>query len=316
MKRTHRFLTAILIAIVVSFCYGTTAYAAKLTAAEPQSGIEAWSITDAASAITSGEATADITDNTSDSATDSTTTDTAVDAANMADTTDTDTQDQVDDTQADTDTDIPVTADGSDASADASEDSPIDETVIEDIPEDTSSDDVSEVATGSKDNKKDNAKAKPVAEKPSYSEKDLRLLACLVYTEAGNQSYEGMLAVANVVLNRVKSNVYWHVNTIEEVIYDNKWAIQFAVTKKDKKTGLSAMDKALKCYDTGKFTGANPQAQKKAMNRAIKAAKDALCGKNNIGSFLCFCNKSSVKSIKKKYSDYKIIGDHIFYRSK
>ena len=29
------------------------------------------------------------------------------------------------------------------------------------------------------------------------------MLACLVYSEAGNQSYNGMLAVANVVLNRV-----------------------------------------------------------------------------------------------------------------
>jgi Cell wall hydrolyses involved in spore germination len=61
----------------------------------------------------------------------------------------------------------------------------------------------------------------------NYSESDLRLLACLVYAEAGNQSYKGMLAVANVVLNRVKSPVFAHANTIEEVIYDNKWTVQF-----------------------------------------------------------------------------------------
>ncbi len=152
--------------------------------------------------------------------------------------------------------------------------------------------------------------------KPTYSEADLRLLACLVYSEAGNQSYNGMLGVANVVLNRAKSDVYWHVNTIKEVIYDKKWSVQFAVTIKSSKTGLSTLDKALKIYDTGKYTGANKEAQKNAMNRAIKAAKDALEGKNNIGNFLCFQNKRSASSIKNKYSDYKIIGDHIFYRTK
>lgn len=153
--------------------------------------------------------------------------------------------------------------------------------------------------------------------KPSYSEKDLRLLSCLIYSEAGNQSYKGMLAVANVVLNRVKSSAYYHVNTIEEVIYDNQWAVQFTVTIKSKKTGKSMLDKALESYDTGKFTGKNPAAEKKAMDRAIKAAKAALNGENNIGDYLCFrMNNSGAKSIKKKYSDYKILGAHIFYRTK
>lgn len=151
-------------------------------------------------------------------------------------------------------------------------------------------------------------------EKPSYSEKDLRLLASLIYSEARGQSYDGMLAVANVVLNRAKSDIYSHVDTIKEVIYDRKWSVQFAVTIKSKKTGLSIMDKALKAYDTGKFSGPNPEAQKKAMNKAIKAAKAALQGKNNIGNYLCFNTINS--SIKKKFSDYKIIGDHIFYRTK
>jgi spore germination cell wall hydrolase CwlJ-like protein len=155
------------------------------------------------------------------------------------------------------------------------------------------------------------------AKSPTYTEEDLRLLACLVYAEAGNQSYKGMLAVANVVLNRVKSDAYYHVNTIKEVIYDKQWAVQFSVTIKSKKTGKSILDKALEAYDTGKFTGKNPEAEKKAMNRAIKAAKAALNGENNIGNYLCFrMNNSGAKSIKKKYSDYKIIGDHIFYRTK
>ncbi|HKL79984.1 MAG TPA: cell wall hydrolase [Mobilitalea sp.] len=154
-------------------------------------------------------------------------------------------------------------------------------------------------------------------EKPSYSKKDLRLLACLVYTEAGNQSYKGMLAVANVVLNRAKSDVYFHVDTIKEVIYDKKWSVQFAVTVKGSKSGLSMMDRALEKYDTRVFTSSNPEAEKKAMNKAIKAAKAALKGENNIGDYLCFnaINKSTYR-IKNKYPGYKILGDHIFYRTK
>jgi N-acetylmuramoyl-L-alanine amidase len=154
------------------------------------------------------------------------------------------------------------------------------------------------------------------ADKPSYSEKELRLLSSLIYAEAGGQSYEGMLAVANVVINRSKSKVFWHVNSIEQVIYDHKWSVQFSVTIKNKKSGLSMLDKALKYYDTRKFSGGNPEAEKKAMNRAIKAAKAALQGKNNIGNYLCFTNKRATSSIKKKYPEYRIIGDHIFYRTK
>lgn len=160
-------------------------------------------------------------------------------------------------------------------------------------------------------------KEKKEKAKPSYSEKELRLLASLVYAEAGNQSYNGMLAVANVVLNRVHSDVYYHVDTIKEVIYDKKWSVQFAVTVKSKKTGLSMLDKALNAYDTGNYTGRNPEAEQKAMKKAIKAAKAALEGENNIGNYLCFnaVNRSTGR-IKAKYSDYKIIGDHIFYRTK
>lgn len=154
-----------------------------------------------------------------------------------------------------------------------------------------------------------------VTEKANYSKSDLRLLACLIYAEAGNQSYDAMLGVANVVLNRVKSDAYWHVDTIKEVIYDDKWSVQFAVTKKNSK-GVSPMDKALKAYDTNKFTGGNPEAEKKCMKRAIKAAKAALNGENNIGSYLCFSNKGYKSYVKKHYSDYKIIDDLIFFRSK
>ena len=151
--------------------------------------------------------------------------------------------------------------------------------------------------------------------KASYSKSDLRLLSSLVYAEAGNQSYKGMLAVANVVLNRMDSKAYGHTRTVKDVIYDRKWAVQFSVTIKSRKTGQSPLASALKAYDTGKFGRKNVRAEREAMNKAIKAAKSALEGKNNIGKYLCFSNKYSSRGVKRRYSNYKTIGDHIFYRT-
>ena len=188
------------------------------------------------------------------------------------------------------------------------------EIVIVEVIEEEIEEVIEEKIEDTKEVKKD--KKETVVKKPTYSEKDLRLLACLIYSEAGNQTYDGMLAVANVVLNRAKSNIYWHANTVEEVIYDHKWSVQFAVTIKGSKSGISMFDRALNSYDTHKFSGINQEAQKKAMDKAIKAAKAALEGTNNIGNYLCFQNKRAASSIKRKYSDYKIIGDHLFYRTK
>lgn len=46
---------------------------------------------------------------------------------------------------------------------------------------------------------------------------EVRLLGALIYCEAGNQPYEGMVGVGAVVMNRVKSGAY--PNTIHSVIY-------------------------------------------------------------------------------------------------
>lgn len=48
---------------------------------------------------------------------------------------------------------------------------------------------------------------------------ELRLLGALIYCEAGNQSYEGMVGVGAVVMNRVKSPAY--PETIHGVIYSS-----------------------------------------------------------------------------------------------
>ena len=102
----------------------------------------------------------------------------------------------------------------------------------------------------------------------SHTDDELKLLACLVHTEAGNQSYEGRLAVANVVLNRMKSSKY--PNTMKEVIYQPG---QFSVVKS------GSLAKQLEKYDSY-----STNSQK----LTIKAAQDALDGANNIGDRLYF----------------------------
>lgn len=51
------------------------------------------------------------------------------------------------------------------------------------------------------------------------TDEERELLAALIYCEAGNQSYEGMVAVGNVVINRVRSHKF--PDTIKEVIYQS-----------------------------------------------------------------------------------------------
>lgn len=59
----------------------------------------------------------------------------------------------------------------------------------------------------------------------SYTEEELDLLARLVYSESGSESYETQLKVASVVMNRVKDPCF--PNTIRGVIYQSG---QFSVT--------------------------------------------------------------------------------------
>lgn len=167
-----------------------------------------------------------------------------------------------------------------------------------------------------KSDKKDKSdKVKKTKQTKKYSDEDLRLLSALVYAEAGGESYDGKLAVANVVNNRVKSKVFSHVKTIKEVIYDKKWSVQFAVIKKNS-SGVSPIDKALNLYDTGKYPGRNNKIEKKVMQDCVKAAKAILEGENFVDYLSFNMVNSSTSKIKNKYSNYKIIDNQIFYRTK
>jgi uncharacterized protein YgiM (DUF1202 family) len=119
----------------------------------------------------------------------------------------------------------------------------------------------------------------------SASYDDAYLLACLVSMEAGNEPYEGQLAVANVVLNRLHSGAFG--DSISSVIYASG---QFPSV-----TG-SVMNGYLQ-------NGPLPQAQ--------QAANEALSGVNNIGSYKYFINVKYANYAS--YGDYTIIGNHCFH---
>ncbi|WP_306480006.1 cell wall hydrolase [Mediterraneibacter sp.] len=104
------------------------------------------------------------------------------------------------------------------------------------------------------------------------------LLAALIYCEAGNQPYEGQVAVGAVVMNRVRSGSY--PNTISEVIYQSG---QFGPAM----TGW--LDSVLA---SGGYT-----------QTAMQAAADALAGSNPVGDCLSFGNGNWGLQI----------GDHFFH---
>ena len=124
-----------------------------------------------------------------------------------------------------------------------------------------------------------------VTEGYNASYDDTYLLACLVHMEAGSEPYEGKLAVANVVLNRLKCG---YGSTISEVIYAK-----------------------------GQFTGANTGAlasrlAKGPNDECLQAAADALSGINNIGDYRNFISLGWANY--GAYSSYTIIGNHCFYK--
>ena len=113
----------------------------------------------------------------------------------------------------------------------------------------------------------------------NFAEGDRYLLANLIYCEAGNQSYEGMVGVGAVVMNRVKSGAY--PNTIHSVIYASG---QFtpAMTGKVART----------------YEGNVPEA-------CMRAAQAAINGETTVGGATHFRRAG-------KREGY-VLGDHVFW---
>lgn len=122
------------------------------------------------------------------------------------------------------------------------------------------------------------AEAAAQAEAEAAQQAEKELLASLIFCEAGNQPYEGQVAVGAVVMNRINSSSY--PDTMEEVI-----------------------------YQSGQFSPAmsgwldRVRANQGYTEAAMQAAEDALAGSNPIGDCLYF----SVGGYGTR------IGDHLFH---
>lgn len=102
------------------------------------------------------------------------------------------------------------------------------------------------------------------AEKKNYTNKELKMMASIIYCEAGNQSFAGKTAVGIVVMNRKKSRNF--PNSIEGVL---KQSYQFTPVR----TGKWSSE--MKKYSAGKYeTGARAAC--------LKAAKVALNGEKTV----------------------------------
>ncbi len=115
----------------------------------------------------------------------------------------------------------------------------------------------------------------------TFAEGDRYLLANIIYCEAGNQPYEGQVAVGAVVINRVLSSVF--PDTVVGVIYQKN---QFSPVKSGRLAlALSRGDATEACY---------------------RAADEAMAGHTTVGNCLFF--RRPVPGI-----NGTIIGDHVFY---
>ena len=109
---------------------------------------------------------------------------------------------------------------------------------------------------------------------------DVTLLAALIQCEAGNECYEGQLAVGAVVMNRVRSGRY--AGSIYGVIYQ---AGQFPPAGRGSVASIAANGPKSSC---------------------IQAAQEAINGADNTGGATCFSRASRGHA-------GVVIGNHVFY---
>ena len=133
------------------------------------------------------------------------------------------------------------------------------------------------------------------AAKTTYSKTKLRLMATLIFCEAGAECYAGKKAVGIVVMNRKKSKSF--PNTIKGVIYQK---YQFGPVRN------GALKRAMSRYDSGKF---NTKAEKDC----IRAAKEALNNEKTVTYKGKNINLKSYHYFSGKVKNYRIqIGNHQF----
>jgi N-acetylmuramoyl-L-alanine amidase len=79
------------------------------------------------------------------------------------------------------------------------------------------------------------------------SAQDYDALCRIVQAEAGGEDEIGKILVANVILNRVKSEIY--PDTITDVIYDRKNGVQFQPTSQSRFETIQVSDSTKACVD-------------------------------------------------------------------
>jgi len=122
--------------------------------------------------------------------------------------------------------------------------------------------------------------AAQAAQTAAVSAEELKLLANIIYCEAGSESYVGKVAVGNVIMNRVKSAS--QPNTITEVVYAKG---QFSPVRNGSLQRALSSDKAdAACY---------------------QAAIEALAGAQPVGGKLFFRRNNGRSG--------QVIGHHVFY---
>ncbi len=115
----------------------------------------------------------------------------------------------------------------------------------------------------------------------TFEEGDRKLMANIIYCEAGGEPYSGQVAVGAVVINRVLSSIY--PNTVVGVVYQNK---QFSPVASGRLALALANDSATaSCY---------------------KAADEAMSGVTNVGQCVYF--RTPIPGL-----EVIRIGGHIFY---
>lgn len=110
---------------------------------------------------------------------------------------------------------------------------------------------------------------------------EVQLLGALIQLEAGNEPYEGQVAVGAVVMNRVRSGRY--PNNIADVIYA-PGQFPYASTK------------------------IHEVVARGVKTSCLQAAQEAINGRSNVGSYTHF--KSARNSVS---SPHIVIGGHVFY---
>lgn len=125
-----------------------------------------------------------------------------------------------------------------------------------------------------------------------FSEDDVKMLANLIYCEARGESYDGKLAVASVVVNRILSSKF--PNTMAGVIYQTN---QFAPVTSTKNSFVEAL------------------AHDKAANSdgCYQAAREAMSGITNVSNCVFFQTLAYLEKVERLDVVRYSIGNHGFY---